>query len=142
MNFEVERISSFNNDLIADLRSVFTDKNWSLVSSLSFVKDNKNYFLLVKKEGEMAGFLIAYRLQRLDEKSSKVLIYEVEVAKPFRKMGLASKMIETILSMAKKDGAVEVWVPTNKSNLPAVALYQKTGATGQDSDDIIFKYVF
>ena len=57
-----------------------------------------------------------------------VFIYEVAVVEQHRRRGIGRSLVEELRQMAKADGCRRMFVPTNRSNEGAMALYRATGA--------------
>ncbi len=77
-----------------------------------------------------AGFLTAYRLQRLDKRKAEVLLYEIGVHEGFQRQGIGTKLIAAVKEWATQVAADEVWVLTYASNKAAMALYKS--ASGEE----------
>jgi ribosomal protein S18 acetylase RimI-like enzyme len=92
-------------------------------------------------EGKPAGFLTAYFLQRFDNKKKEILLYGIGVAKKFRRKGVGKELTNATKLWGKQLGAKEMWVLTNRSNNPAMALYRSTGGVqAKTLDDTMFVY--
>jgi GNAT superfamily N-acetyltransferase len=83
-----------------------------------------------------AGYLIAYLVTRIDG-HRMLIVYDVAVAAPSRRRGVASRMIATALERASVSGASKAWVVADGASRPALALYHSTGAVPSDGDDRI-----
>ena len=99
-----------------------------------------NFLLVADHNSEVAGFLLAYTLERLKEAVRMVFIYEIEVANCYRRIGIGTALIEEIRDIAAREGMVHAFVITNYSNAGAVAFYRHTGAKIENGDDVIFRY--
>jgi GNAT superfamily N-acetyltransferase len=108
-----------------------------------FLSNDRNYVFVAMESGQAVGLLYSYRLQRIDRKQDSMLLYEVEVDKKFRNKGVGSRLIEELKEVCKKENIMKMWVGTNRSNLPAMRMYAKTG--GRDGvggdDEVIFTYL-
>ena len=76
----------------------------------------------------VVGGLVAYELPKFAREHSEIYIYDLAVAEPFRRRGVASTLLERICSIAVERGASSVFVQADYVDAPAVALYQKFGA--------------
>ena len=88
--------------------------------------------------GEPAGYAVAYLLRRVDRGADMVLLYEISVAAPHRRRGLARAMVELLKGLGRSRQAMKLWVCTSWSNPAAVALYRAAGARATADDDAIF----
>jgi aminoglycoside 3-N-acetyltransferase I len=75
----------------------------------------------------IAGGLVAYELDKLEQARSEVYIYDLAVAQPFRQQGLATKLIRHLQVTAADRGAWVVYVQADYGDDPAIALYSKLG---------------
>jgi aminoglycoside 3-N-acetyltransferase I len=84
--------------------------------------------LVAIEGGEVAGGLVAYELEKLEQARSEIYLYDLAVAEPFRRRGIATALIERLRSIAAERGAWVVFVQADYGDDPAIALYEKLGA--------------
>ncbi|MGH8201079.1 MAG: AAC(3)-I family aminoglycoside N-acetyltransferase [Steroidobacteraceae bacterium] len=77
---------------------------------------------------EVAGGLVAYELRKFEQERSEIYIYDLAVAEPFRRRGIASALLERLCRTAAERGASSVYVQADYVDAPAIALYEKFGA--------------
>jgi GNAT superfamily N-acetyltransferase len=108
-----------------------------------FLANPLNY-LLVAVEGERAlGYLFAYELQRPDREQSMMFLYDITVLDEYRKKGAGIALVERLKSLCNNQHIMKMFVPTSRSNIPAVSLYQKTGAIiSTDTDAVTLTWHF
>ena len=75
----------------------------------------------------VAGGLVAYQLEKLEQARSEIYIYDLAVAEPYRRQGLATRLIERLQAIARERGAWVVFVQADHGDGPAIALYEKLG---------------
>lgn len=105
----------------------------------SFLASPSDHLLVGYCDGEPAGALIAHELPRLDGPPNMIL-YSVDTDESFRRRGVARTLIEALKTLAGARGCFEIFVLTNASNLPAMALYAATGGRRQGHDDVMWVY--
>jgi len=105
-----------------------------------FFTDDRNILLAAYITGEPAGFLYAYKLERMNSAKPLILLYSIDVFKLFRKQGIGTALIEMLKEMAASAGCSEIFVLTNESNIAATKLYQKTGGVRENYDDVMYTY--
>lgn len=69
-----------------------------------------------------------------------LLLYSIDVAEDARRQGAARAMVEAMKALAAARGCYEMWVPTNRSNAAAMALYRATGGVSEADDEVIFGF--
>lgn len=105
-----------------------------------FLANAANYLLVAEVDGEPAGFLLAYSIDRLDEDAAAMFVYEIAVAQEHQRKGLGTALISTIRGIAKRERMIETFVFTNYSNEGAVRFYKSTGGIIENGDDLLFVY--
>lgn len=108
----------------------------------SFLADNKNYFLVYVVGEEVAGYAYGYELQRVDGKSSMMYIHTIEVSPEYRRQGIGKRIINEITDICRKNGFYKMFLITNKSNIPAVLLYESMNGKVKHDDYVVFDYEF
>lgn len=86
------------------------------------------FFALVAVEREkVIGGLAAYVLDKFEQERSEVYIYDLAVAEPHRRRGIATALIERLKPLAAARGAWVIFVQADPGDDPAIALYTKLG---------------
>ena len=108
-----------------------------------FLANPLNY-LLVAIEGErILGYLFAYELQRPDREQSMIFLYDITVLEEHRKNGVGTALVERLKALCNDRHIMKMFVPTSRSNIPAINLYQKTGAIiSTDTDAVTLTWHF
>ena len=119
---------------LAEINAIFPELAFDLRNATRFLETLDNLLLLAWCENHLCGVLIGYRLQRLDRREAEVLLYSIDVHEPFRRSGVGRLLVEATKQWATAAGADEVWVLTERSNGPAMALYRAAGGK-EDSPD-------
>jgi ribosomal protein S18 acetylase RimI-like enzyme len=97
-------------------------------STRRFLSQPRNVLIVASSDDEPVGFLLAYRLDRMDGERPMVCLYEIEVSEPFRRRGVGRAMIESLKGVCGEVNATKAWAITQRSNEAALALYRSTGA--------------
>ena len=140
MRLEVKRLEPKHASLAADVVRYFAAKDLPPEYLERFLANPANYLIVAHVEGELAGFLLAYALERLKEESHKMFIYEIEVAEGYRRKGVGTALINYVRDIVRRRKMVSAFVFTNHSNEGAVAFYKSTGAKVEGGDDLLFVY--
>lgn len=83
---------------------------------------------LVALDGaQVVGGLVAYELEKLEQARSEIYIYDLAVAAPQRRRGVATALIRELGRLAAARGAWVMFVQADPGDDPAVALYTRLG---------------
>ena len=90
---------------------------------------SSDYFIaLVAIEGsEVIGGLAAYELMKFEQERSEIDIYDLAVAEPHRRNGVATALIRELQRIGSERGAHVIFVQADPPDAPAIALYSKLG---------------
>lgn len=83
--------------------------------------------LVALAEGVVVGGLVAYELPKLEQARSEVYLYDLAVAKPCRRRGVATRLIGELRALAHARGAWVVFVQADRGDDAAIALYERSG---------------
>ena len=109
----------------------------------AFLSSEDNVLLIARQSGTAVGFLTAYFLDRPADLRPMACLYEIGVPMEHRGQGVGSSLVEAMKELCRDRGALKMWMVTEASNEPAIALYRSTGADAQsDEGDILFTYRF
>jgi aminoglycoside 3-N-acetyltransferase I len=93
----------------------------SLLASPTFIA------IAAHHEKEVGGGLAAYVLPKFEQARSEIYIYDLAVAEPHRRRGVATAMIEKLQEIASDLGAWVIFVQADYGDDPAIKLYNKLG---------------
>jgi aminoglycoside 3-N-acetyltransferase I len=79
------------------------------------------------KDGAVVGGLAAYELRKFEQERSEIYIYDLAVAEPHRREGIATALIQQLKTLAAARGAYVIFVQADLGDEPAIALYTKLG---------------
>lgn len=79
------------------------------------------------KDDEVVGGLAAYVLPKFEQERSEVYIYDLAVAEPHRRQGIATALIRELQAVAAERGAWVIYVQADHGDDPAIALYTGLG---------------
>ena len=83
--------------------------------------------LVARINGTVVGALAGYELVKYEQERSEFYIYDLAVAEPFRRRGIARMLIEALKPIARSAGAWVIFVQADREDEPAVALYRSMG---------------
>lgn len=89
---------------------------------------NDDFLALVAlKDGAVVGGLAAYVLHKFEQARSETYLYDLAVAAPHRRQGIATALIGELRRNAAARGSYVVFVQADLGDAPAIALYSKLG---------------
>jgi len=83
--------------------------------------------LATVSNGAVVGGLAAYVLEKFEQARSEIYIYDLAVAEPCRRQGIATALIERLRRIGAERGAYVIFVQADHGDDPAIALYTKLG---------------
>lgn len=83
--------------------------------------------LAMVANGEVVGGLVAYVLDKFERARREVYIYDLAVAEPHRRRGVATALIARLREIAATLDAWVIYVQADYGDDPAIALYDKLG---------------
>jgi aminoglycoside 3-N-acetyltransferase I len=83
--------------------------------------------LVALEGGAVVGALVAYELPKFEQARSEIYIYDLAVAAPHRRQGIATAMIHELHRIAADRGAWVLFIQADRGDAPAIALYDKLG---------------
>ena len=84
--------------------------------------------LAALKDDEVVGGIAAYLLPKFEQERSEIYIYDLAVAEPHRRQGIATALIRELQRVGASRGAYVIFVQADHGDDPAIALYTKLGA--------------
>ncbi len=79
-------------------------------------------------DGEVAGGLVAYELDKFEQDRREIYIYDLAVAENHRRRGVATGLIRTLQRIAGERKAYVIFVQADRGDTPAIRLYESLGA--------------
>jgi len=83
--------------------------------------------LAALKDDRVVGALAAYELQKFEQERSEIYIYDLAVAAPYRRQGIATALIRKLQALAAARGAYVIFVQADFGDTAAIELYSKLG---------------
>lgn len=94
----------------------------------ALLSDDAFIALAAFRGDEIIGGLAAYVLRKFEQARSEIYVYDLAVAAPHRRRGVATALMAALKPIAKACGAWVVYIQADRDDAPAIALYDKLGA--------------
>ncbi|MFN4090096.1 MAG: GNAT family N-acetyltransferase [Alphaproteobacteria bacterium] len=91
--------------------------------------------LAAVKDETVVGGLAAYVLRKFEKERAEIYVYDLAVALPHRRRGVATALLDAVVRIAEACGAHAVFVQADLGDGPAIALY---GGRGRREDVLHF----
>lgn len=104
-----------------------------------FLRDPRHHIAVAIDEGSVVGFASAVNYIHPD-KPAELWINEVGVAPTHRNRGVARALLEMLFGVGRQEGCVTAWVLTERSNAPAMRLYQSCGGEEARDETVMFSF--
>jgi GNAT superfamily N-acetyltransferase len=140
MDIAVRRLTTGDEGVARRLVRSFKGGEISATDAGALLANIANYLVVAEAAGDLAGFLLAYRLDRIDRPAGQLFVYEVEVALPWRRRGVGSALMHFARGVVRDERLMEAFVLTSRDNAPAIALYTATGARVEEDAGLCFVY--
>ena len=88
------------------------------------------------------GVRLRLRAAPPPRRSDNPFVYEVGVREPYRRRGVATRLLRELESLARRRGVRRAFVLTAESNEAAMRLYQSVGGVRPFDDDVMWRFEF
>lgn len=105
-----------------------------------FLGNVNHYFYVAEVGGELAGFLLAYKMERCDGERAMMFLYEIEVLSRYRRQGIGRALVEAVKGECERQGFLKMFVITEESNEPAQRLYLASGGRLEQKGALLFHF--
>lgn len=92
-----------------------------------FLSDPRHYLIVAICDGKVLGSLYGYALRHPYRREPQFFIYGIDVRVEHQNRGVGTALVDRFVSEARRENAFKVWVLTNHTNVPAMAMYQRAG---------------
>ena len=125
---QITEVTLADIDLILSVPPGLFDNDIRPDQSRAFLADPANILLLAHDNGLAVGMVTATILRHPD-KAPALLINELGTRDSHLRQGIATALMQHIITLARARGCQGIWLGTEPENTAAFALYRKLGGT-------------
>ena len=133
----IERLTSNDVDRMRELNGLFARCFDDAETYLASAPDDDYLAKLLSKEHVIAlvavadngvvGGLVAYELDKFEQKRREIYIYDLAVDEAHRRQGIATGLINEVRKIARSRDVWVVYVQADQGDEPPITLYTKLG---------------
>ncbi|MCD8509030.1 MAG: GNAT family N-acetyltransferase [Bacillus sp. (in: Bacteria)] len=136
----VYRLTINDKEIGRKVEQLFFDKEAYIKNVTDYLAGENNYLFVYLYRDEVAGFAYGYELQRFDGRKNMMYMHQVEVLPQYRQLGIGKQLMEAFILICQNKDCSRLFLITNKSNAPAIALYDSVGGKTLHEDDIVYTF--
>ncbi len=140
MTITIERLTKNDAGAAAGIVEMFHGKSTDSVRMQEWLSDSRNFLLAAHSDGAVAGFLLAYELDRVDQAKTMMFLYKLDVLEKYRRKGIGKSLILELKRWCVQNKCLKMFVITNETNSAAINLYESAGGKRKHNDDALFEY--
>ncbi len=104
------------------------------------LSDERTILIVAFEGAAPIGFVLAHELARRHGERSSLFVYELQVAAPQRRRGVARRLLQELRTLAQERGIARGFVLTNAANVAAMRLYESCGGRRPSDDDVLWDF--
>ena len=120
-NFKIVQADISNLNDIEKIEQNLKIRNLSFVSLENDLKSDTNVYFMALQNGKVLGYVALELLY------DHIDITSIAVDKDYRQMGIATLLLNKVVSIYTKKKYNSIFLEVRVSNLPAIRLYEKLG---------------
>ena len=118
-NIIIEKMKMEDIDNVLDLEKSHNITILTKNMIINDLKNSNNYYIVARASEKIIGYCaISYVMDSAD-------ITSIVVSKEYTRQGIASLLLENVLSFSRENGIKTITLEVRKSNIPAQNLYSK-----------------
>jgi ribosomal protein S18 acetylase RimI-like enzyme len=140
MAIEIMVLAPQDAGVLADVAPDVFDHPIDVERASEFLADPRHHLAVAVENGQIVGFVSAVHYLHPDKPRPELWINEVGVAPPYRRRGLATRLLGSVFAVARSLGCAEAWVLTDRANSAAMRLYAAAGSAAAPTDHVMFTF--
>lgn len=134
---EVKRLRRGDEELASEIVAKFWSKGRL---NEGFLSKDANFLIAAYVEDNLAGFLYAYELERVETDRPMMFLYSIDVLPEYQSQGVGKSLISELKKICRERNVTKMFVLTEEANTAAMRLYESTGGRRQSPDAVMFAY--
>jgi [ribosomal protein S18]-alanine N-acetyltransferase len=119
----IRRAKEADIPAIVEIENISFPTPWEQKTFVDTLESKDKAILVSESNGKLNGYIILEKV--VDEGS----ITDLAVAPEFRKKGIASELITTVIDVARREELIKLFLEVRSTNAQAIRLYEKFGFT-------------
>ena len=108
-----------------------------------FLANECNYLIAAHHDdGTPLGFVLGYRLDRMDRSGDMMYVHEVGVVESRRNQGIGKAIMGEMIRICREERFLKMFLGTDRDNLPANRLYSAMGGVLGDGNAVGYWWRF
>jgi len=140
MAIEIKLLGREDAGVLAHITPEVFDNPINVGRANEFLADPRHHLAVTMEDGLVVGFVSAVHYVHPDKQRPELWINEIGVAATHRRRGLGTRLLHTVLAVARGLGCAEAWVLTDPANPAAMRLYTAAGSTEAPTDSLMFTF--
>lgn len=128
--------------LLQETVKVFRDQNINEEKALNFLNNPTNIVHVALDDDKVVGYVLAYRLNRMDNGKDILIIFHLFVKEDHQRMGIGRTLMQRIIDYANSEPLHYALLITQTNNYKARKLYESLGGYNHPDDkEVYFWYI-
>ena len=139
MTIEIRLLQPTDGALLANVAPDVFDEGVRPNNVAEFLADSRHHIAVAIDAGQVVGFASGVHYIHPD-KPAELWVNEVGVAPTHQRRGLATQIIRALFDAGAALGCKQAWVLTERSNIPAMRLYESIGGSEPDDETVLYEF--
>ncbi|MBQ0036239.1 MAG: GNAT family N-acetyltransferase [Firmicutes bacterium] len=128
--------------LLQETVKVFRDQNINEEKALDFLNNPTNIVHVALDDDKVVGYVLAYRLNRMDNGKDILIIFHLFVKEDHQRTGIGRTLMQRIIDYANSEPLHYALLITQTNNYKARKLYESLGGYNHPDDkEVYFWYI-
>ena len=139
MDTEIRLLGPGDEHVLENVATDVFDHDIIPTQASRFLNDPGHYLAVAIADGLVVGMASANEYLHPD-KPVQIWVNEMGVCPEWQRQGIGTRLLDTILALARDRGFAEIWLGTEDHNVPARGLYKSLG--GREEKFVMYSWEF